>query len=299
MREIRLIVNADDFGMSRGITDAIIAAHRHGFLTSASLTASVPGAEYAVSRARSFPSLSVGIHLNVCYGRPILRAREVPSLVGPDGNFHPPREMTRRLWTWRAASAEIESEFRAQIRWMKDRGIVPTHADSHHHMHLYSGAATAFARAVKAEGIRSVRACCCVEWPASNLIAGPYGGNVFRRALVQTYRGLLQSTIFRGFHSPDRRVVISTNGRRDRRECWKLTLENIPSGTFELACHPGLFDPGFSEVDAIHSQRQEEFLCLTDRDLTDVIERRSIRLISYRDLPPRERAEAMQPEAAA
>ena len=43
----------------------------------------------------------------------------------------------RKLWTWRASGREIEAEFRAQIGWMRDRGVVPEHADSHHHMHLY------------------------------------------------------------------------------------------------------------------------------------------------------------------
>lgn len=302
MSGIRLIVNADDFGMSRGITDAVIVAHRYGFLTSASLMANMPAAEYALSRALAFPTLAIGIHLNICQGRPILPGREVPSLVGSEGNFHPPREMARRLWTWRVSRAEIEKELRAQIHWATQRGVVLSHADSHHHMHIYPAAAGSFVRALEREGISTVRACSCAEWPARHVVGGPYGGGAVRRLFVQSYRRLLRRTIFRRFHSPDSRVALPPGQRGDAmnpRERWKTTLENIPVGTFELACHPGIFERGFSETDAIHAQRESELICLTDRDLLDVIENRKIRLISYRDLPSRGCVERSVSEAAA
>ncbi|MGH9733187.1 MAG: carbohydrate deacetylase [Candidatus Acidiferrales bacterium] len=302
MSGIRLIVNADDFGMSRGVTDAVIIAHRYGFLTSASLMANMPAAEYALSRALTFPSLAVGVHLNICQGRPLLRAREVSTLIGSDGNFYPPPEMAQRLWTWRVAHAEIENEFRAQIRWARQHGIALSHADSHHHMHIYLAAAGAFARALEAEGISTMRACNCAEWPTSNVVGAPYGGGTLRRLFVQAYRRLLQCIIFRRFESPDSRVALSPDhcdGAMNIRERWKAALESLPPGTFELACHPGIFERGFSETDAIHAQRERELICLTDRDLLDVIERRKIRLISYRDLLSPGRVERSTSEAAA
>ncbi len=57
-----LIVNADDFGMSRGITDGIICAHRQGIVTSTSLMVSAPAAIYAARKVRLFPALTVGLH---------------------------------------------------------------------------------------------------------------------------------------------------------------------------------------------------------------------------------------------
>lgn len=301
MTEIRLIVNADDFGMSRGITDGIIVTHRYGFLSSASLMVNMPAAEYAVSRACNFPSLALGVHLNICEGRPILPAREVQTLVGGGGTFHPPHEMARRLWTRQAAPAEIEHEFRAQIRWMKERGLVPSHADSHHHMHLYPAAARPFARALRAEGILCARACRCAEWPKSTALGGPYMGGVLRRELVQMYRSILQGTVFRALNSPACRIAIPGDGRvhSTLRQRWKSTLESLPPGTFELACHPGLFEGGFSETDAIRVRREEELLCLTDRDLVGVIERRAIRLITYRNLCSSIPIERASSEAAA
>jgi chitin disaccharide deacetylase len=287
MKEKRLIVNADDFGMGRGITDGIVQAHIHGFLSSTSLMPNMPAAEYAISRLQSLPALGVGVHLNICQGRPILPARDVASLVDSSGNFNPPAVQARKLWLWHADADEIEAEFIAQIRWMKTRGIVPTHADSHQHMHMYPGAVKPFARALAAEGIHCARAPRCSVWPRSRTIGGPHEGMLFRRVLVQWYRSALQLTVFRKLDMPQSRLAFLPHERRNLsllRERWKAALENLPQGTFELACHPGLFEPGFSEADRIRAQREEELRWLTDSELCNIVKRNGIRLITYDDL---------------
>jgi chitin disaccharide deacetylase len=290
-----LIVNADDFGMSRGITDGIILAHRYGFVTSTSLMVNMPAAEYAVSRLAALPQLGVGAHLNITAGPPVLPPQEVPTLVDTSGRFHGAAVMSRKLWQGRAAGREIEAEFRAQIRWMKDRGVTPTHADSHQHMHIYPAAIGPFIRSLTAEGIRCTRATRSTVWPKSRVMAadwigGPHEGSLARRACVRVYRGFLQAVAFRRFDMPDSRVSFLSRDRRDLSvlgERWKSALESLPPGTFELACHPGLFERGFSEGDPIRVQREEELHWLTDHDRRDVVDQRGIQLISYRDLPAR------------
>ena len=293
-----LIVNADDFGMSRGITDGIILAHRYGFVTSTSLMANMPAAEYAVSRLAAAPRLGVGVHLNITAGRPVLPARQVPTLVDTSGRFHAGPAMSRRLWQWTAAGNEIEAEFRAQIQWLKDRGVVPTHADSHQHMHIYPAAIRPFIRSLKAEGIRCTRAPRSVAWPKGSVfgidsIGGPHAGSLGRRTSVRMYRGFLQRAAFRMFDMPDSRVCFLSRDGGDLAllgERWKSTFENLPLGTFELACHPGLFERGFSEGDPIRLLREEELHWLTDHEWRDVLDRSGIQLVSYRDLPARRRA---------
>ena len=287
MSETRLIVNGDDFGMSRGITDGIVLAHRYGFLTSASLMANMPAAEYAIARMASVPNLGVGVHLNICSGRPILPPDKVPTLVDAGGDFHPPAMMIRKLWTWRAAGREIEAEFRAQIQWMKDRGAVPTHADSHHHMHIYPAAVIPFSRALAAEGIRCARAPRSSVWPATREIGGPHEGSAVRRLSVQAYRAALQYIAFRALEMPASRISFLSRDRHDLEslgQSWKAAIANLPAGTFELACHPGLFERGFSETDHIHVQREQELHWLTDRERIDVVQRSGIHLITYREL---------------
>jgi predicted glycoside hydrolase/deacetylase ChbG (UPF0249 family) len=292
MRDKRLIVNADDLGMSHGITDGIFLAHRYGLVTSASLMANMPAAEYAAARLAKVPRLGVGAHLNICAGRPLLSPKEIPSLVGANGRFHTAAVMIHKLWTWGAAGREIEAEFRAQIRWMKDRGVVPTHADSHRHMHIYPAAVAPFRRALAAEGISCARALRASVWPRGRLldresIGGPHEGPLVRRLSVQAYRGALQWIVFRKLDMPDGRVSFLSRDRHDLSvlgERWKAAIENLPAGTFELACHPGLFERGFSEADAIRTQREEELRWLTNRDLCEAVDRSGVRLITYRDL---------------
>ncbi|HKV03875.1 MAG TPA: ChbG/HpnK family deacetylase [Candidatus Acidoferrales bacterium] len=287
MTRARLIVNADDFGMSRGITDGVILAHRYGYLTSASLMVNMPAAEYAVARLANATALGVGVHLNICQGRPILPAREVPSLVDADGRFHPPPVMIRKLWTWQAAGREIEAEFRAQIRWAKDHGVLPTHADSHHHLHIYPAAVMPFVGALVAEGVRCARAPRSTVWPRSGVIGGPHEGSTLRRVCVQVYRGALQRGAFRRLHMPASRISFLSRDRHDLAalgERWKAAIAGLPSGTFELSCHPGLFERGFSEADPIHLQREEELHWLTDRAWIDVVRRSGVELISYESL---------------
>lgn len=299
MNETRLIVNADDFGMSRGITDGIVVAHRYGFLTSASLMANMPAAEYAAARAQNLPRLGVGVHLNICQGRPLLPPAEIPTLVDKSGTFHSPAVLVRSLWMCRVSPREIEAEFRSQIQWLKHRGIVPTHADSHHHMHLYPAAALPFSRALAAEGISCMRASACSVWPQTSSLGGPHEGNLARRLLVQMYRKTLQRTLFRHFESPHCRISFDSHARKNvarLREAWKAAFETLPGGSFELACHPGLFERGFSETDRIHLQREQEMIWLTDRELRNIIDARAIRLITYRELSSRSAANVMAAE---
>jgi chitin disaccharide deacetylase len=287
MKERRLIVNADDFGMSRGISDGILLAHRFGFLTSASLMVNMPATDYAVERLATAPTLSVGIHLNICRGRPISPPHDVPSLVDATGEFHSPPVMIRKLWRCETSTQELETEFHAQIRWMKSRGLQPTHADSHHHMHIYPTAVSAFARAVAAEGIPSIRASRFSCWPRNGAPGGPHEGGIVRRLLVQGYRNALQHIAFRKFDSADSRISFPSAARRDSTNLgvlWTTTFENLPAGTFELTCHPGFFQAGFSESDSIHRQREDELNWLTNPEMREVIERHAIHLISYRQL---------------
>jgi predicted glycoside hydrolase/deacetylase ChbG (UPF0249 family) len=302
MKGTRLIVNADDCGLSRGITDGVIHAHRFGFLTSTSLMAGMPASEYSVAQLQKVSTLGVGVHLNVCTGKPVLPPREIPSLVDANGLFHSPALMARKLWLWKVAACDLEAEFRAQIRWIKDRGIAPTHADSHHHMHIYPAAVRAFLRALKAEGIRQARAPVCGTFPKGGTLGGPHEGPLSRRLLVHTYRNALQCTFLRRLQMPDKRISFFSRDRKNPAvvgDSWKNAIDNLPPGAFELACHPAYFEPGFSESDPIRKQREEELDCLTNCELHEAIDRRGIRLITYNELPECAAAEADAAVAAA
>jgi len=283
----RLIVNADDFGLSRGVSDAIASVHKDGILTSASIMANQPASKYAIELLRELPNLGIGIHLNLCAGRPTLPTCEVCTLIDQHGNFLSPQLLARKLWRFQVSGAEIEAEFRAQIRWLKDRGVTPLHADSHLHIHLYPAALRPFARAVQLEGIACIRAPRCTVWPSAGPAGGPHEGSLARRLSVQTYRNALQTTLFRTFVMPHSRVSFRSAQRRQRGSigrCWIETFAHLPAGEFELTCHPGLRETGFSEMDRIAMQREEELRCLTRPAIREAVDRNGIELIRYSDL---------------
>jgi len=283
----RLIVNADDLGLSRGITDGIFLSHLKGIVTSASLMVNQPATEYAVKCLRDdVRSLDVGIHLNLCQGRPVLPPKSVPSLVGENGCFLAPQVIARKLMSWQASTKEIEAEFCAQIDRMLSYGLTPSHADSHHRFHIYPAAAVVFGRAIRSRGIFRARSAKKRTWPDPGLGAA-HAGSFYRRVAVKAYNHVLQSALFQGLKAPDAGVALHPRfrGRLDRlADAWCFAIENMPPGTYEIWCHPGFREKGFSQSDALYLQREVELAMLTDSRLSAAIRRAGIHLVNFQAL---------------
>jgi chitin disaccharide deacetylase len=134
----RLVVNADDLGLTIGVNDGIFDAHRHGILTSASLFANAPATPDAVRRTRLHPSLGVGVHLALVDGVPVLPPTHVPSLVEGDGRFrHSWKPFIVACLRGQVSLAQVEYELTAQVQRVLGAGITPTHLDAHKHVHGY------------------------------------------------------------------------------------------------------------------------------------------------------------------
>jgi predicted glycoside hydrolase/deacetylase ChbG (UPF0249 family) len=287
MNTKRLIVNADDFGLSYGITDGILRAHREGIVTSTSLMVNQSASEYAIAQIPHASKLSVGVHLNLCEGKPVLPPDQVPNLVAKNGVFLAPELMIRKLWRCQIPSREIEAEFRAQIRWMKDRGATPTHADSHRHMHHYPGAILSFYRALVKEGIRCARGLRHRASPESEVVGGPYSGSILRRVAVSGYSELFQGMVLRKIFFPDSCIVLHPRYRGKLElltDGWTAILESLPAGSYEVGCHPGFSEPGFSENDEYRERREMELDTLTKPRLRSAVEQNQIELIAYPQL---------------
>ena len=138
MADRRLIVSADDFGLSEAVNEAIERAHRDGILTTASLMVAGPAAADAVRRAHTMPGLHVGLHLVVIEGPAVLPPDQIPVLVGPDGRF--PSDQMRlgvRYGFIRAARAQLRQEIAAQFEAFAKTGLRLDHANAHKHMHMH------------------------------------------------------------------------------------------------------------------------------------------------------------------
>lgn len=246
----RLIVNADDFGLTSGVNRAIAELHKAGVVTSASLMAREAATEEAIDLARSMPTLGVGCHIDLVDGAPVLPADKVPTLIdrktgrfpGSLGVFLP------MLFTGRIRSAEIEAEAAAQIAVLKRKGLRLTHVDTHKHTHVFSAVLRPVLRAARAAGIRAIRH---PFEPAWAVHATPRASFV-RMAEITALRALgprFRRTLLReGFATTDGTIAMAGTGSLDASGLRSL-LQKLPSGTWELVTHPGYNDADLAKVD--------------------------------------------------
>ena len=128
----RLIINADDFGLSSGVNRAVIKAWHEGILTSASLMAGGDAFDEAVLFARQNPALQVGLHLTLVHGKSVLPPMEIPGLVDEKGNFTDnPVLAGMRYFFLMGLRNQLYREIEAQLTKVRDAGISLSHVDGH------------------------------------------------------------------------------------------------------------------------------------------------------------------------
>ena len=134
----RLIVNADDFGRSHSINQAVLRAHREGILTTASLMVNGDAFDEAVQLARENPRLGVGLHLTLILGRSTLSHGDIPGLVDPQRNFTDnPVAAGLRYFFDRSLRPQLRREIDAQFRKFFASGLRLDHVNGHLHLHLH------------------------------------------------------------------------------------------------------------------------------------------------------------------
>jgi len=154
-----LIVNADDYGLTDGVSTAILRAHRDGIVTSTSLLAIAPAFERTARWLADAPQLGVGAHLAlVGEDPPLLTAREIPTLVDDRGRL----PMSWRTFLPKAAArridpADVRRELDAQLERITGAGVTIDHLDTHQNLHLWPSVRDAVLDAGEARGVRAVR----------------------------------------------------------------------------------------------------------------------------------------------
>ena len=245
----RLIVNADDFGLTAGVNRAIAELHRAGVLTSTTLMARAAATAEAIAIARATPTLGVGCHVVLVDGEAALPPREIPTLIDPrTGRFQPTLgAFLQRLLTGRIRSAEIEAEAAAQIAFLQSQGVALTHIDAHKHVHIFPAVLRPVLSAAKALGIRAVRNPFEPQWSLRATSGAPW----LRRAEVSLLRCL--EPAFRrivaeeGFSTTNGALGVLATGTLDAAAVASL-LQRLPSGVWELVTHPGYNDADLAQA---------------------------------------------------
>jgi hopanoid biosynthesis associated protein HpnK len=265
----RLILNADDFGLTAGVNRAVAELHRAGVLTSATLMARAAATDEAIAIARATPTLGVGCHVVLVDGETVLPAQKLPMLVDQcTGRFQPTSgAFVQRLLTGRIRSSEIEAETAAQIALLQSRGVALTHIDTHKHVHIFPAVLRPVLRAARAAGIRFVRNPFEPVWSRRATPHAPW----LRRAEVSLLR-LLEPAFRRivaeeGFTTTDGALGVLATGTLDAATLAAL-LSNLPVGTWELVTHPGYNDADLARAHTrLLASRDTERLALSAIDV--------------------------------
>lgn len=272
VRSRRLIVNADDFGGSSEINEAVVRAHTEGILTTTSLMISASRWEDAVTIARQHPKLGVGLHLVLLAGRSALKPTEIPDLVDNHYRFpNSPLRVGLRYFFRPGLRDQLRREVYAQIQKFQTSGLTLDHLNGHLNIHLHPTVLKLCTRAARRFGIRHIR----LTRDPLLLNIGIAGGNwlyrlshalIFTALCANAYPRLRKARV----SSTHRVFGLLQNSRVDERYVCKL-LERLPKGDSELYAHPST-NGSRHELEALLSPKVRE-----------IITRRKIQLVRYQD----------------
>jgi predicted glycoside hydrolase/deacetylase ChbG (UPF0249 family) len=275
----QLIVNADDYGRSPGVSRGILQAHREGIVTSTTVMINQPGVEHQLGEALDCPDLGVGLHLTFSAWRPVLPAEDVPGLLDDDGIFLD----QHTLW---ARAEEIPlKQLRAELAAQIDRfgalaGGPPDHLDCHHFVHLYPP-------------FFQIYADLAAKFDLPLRVPFPPEAD-FRRALKtlpfledfprDRVRGIIatNSALIRSRHlaHPDHFISTFFGQRALTLDNLLALLEGLPEGVSELMCHPGYDDPDLAPS-TYRAEREIELALLTQPAVRERISDLGIERVTY------------------
>lgn len=272
-RPRRLVVNADDFGRSRAINQAVLRAHRDGILTTASLMVNGAAVEEAVALAREAPRLGVGLHLTLVRGSATLAPESIPGLVDLQGRFddNPVRAGFRYFFV-RALRDPLRRELAAQFARFRATGLELDHVNGHLHFHLHPTVLHLLVEQAQPWGVRRVR---LTRDPLSLNLRLARGHIPYRisHALIFGWLARRARTPLArlGIRHTDR-VFGLLQSRRVTEEYVARLLARLPSGDSELYSHPSL------------DEFRPEFEALISSRVRGLMRERGIERIRYVDL---------------
>ena len=275
----RLVINADDFGLSAGVNRGVLEAHAAGTVSSTSLLVNAPGFANAVRAARDTPVLGVGLHLNLTTGRPVSPPDAVSSLCDRrTGRFCSLSRLIGRVLVGRVDGAEVARECAAQIERARGAGVRLTHLDGHQHTHVLPGIWGPVVEAAREAEIDVMRL--GLE-PAVGIAWRPLAA-VGQLLLTASWRRAMRGAPpprhadhFRGF---------ALTGRRDFLERLLGVLDRLEPGVTELMVHPGYADASLEGWVSYGAGRERELEALTSPAVRSRLGRGDIELIGFGEI---------------
>lgn len=275
-----IIINADDFGLYSGVNKAVAQAHTDGVLTSATITANTPAAEEAVKIAKQLPDLGVGVHLNLFEGKPISKDNCVHCLLNEQGSFaFSPAKLAMLSVCRRKIRLAIRTELSAQIQWVIDNGLKPTHLDSHKHIHCFPAIfpiVCDLARRFQIAAIRYAfepKKLLTMPWPLSS----KDGRKNAKTLRIMAKINRIQNA---AFLKTNALLGISHMGKIDVNFLKAVALYNS-TATAEVMTHPALDDGAEHMKPSTLHQRKAELKALCSERAKQYFKDAGIKLVHY------------------
>jgi hopanoid biosynthesis associated protein HpnK len=276
----RLIVNADDFGMTHGINRGIVEANGKGIVTAASIMVTGLAFEEAVQLARENPNLDIGLHLSLTVGSPASNDPAVHRYLTSHGTFRlGNRDLLKNLILHNISPSVPRREIEAQFKKAVDTRLPITHIDGHESIHLFPGIREIVLALMERYGIPFIRLSYerivlrevwkLRRWKKAliNLFGLLHGRQVRRRGIRTTHH--YYGTFDAGYLGKERLMAM---------------ILNLKEGTSEIMCHPGYRDESFDRICGGRYLPDQELRALMDAEVKNLLHKRGVHLIGFRDL---------------
>lgn len=254
---MKLIINADDFGISRGQNFAIIDCYTQGVVKSTTLLATTPAFEHACQLAHQHTGLDIGVHLSLDLGEPVSPSAEIPSLLA-EGRF---RRYASEAYQIDVEAEEAYIEWRAQIEKVLAAGIQLTHMDSHHHIHMMTNLFPVYVRLAREYDL-AIRFH-PRKWYASHF-----------EQFAPLLEGLRRADLF-----------LNTFYMHNLTPAFFGSIDADDDAIVEMMCHPAYLDQWLLTNSSYNVQRTVEAETLQAPETKTILSENKIEVISFQDLP--------------
>jgi len=262
---IFLIVNADDFGHSPGVSEGIMEAHIHGIVTSTTAMMNMPSVISDLEKMRSLcPKLGAGVHLILTEGKPVLEPEKVTSLIDSRGKFlilHEDNTLIDCL-----NFDQVYEEWTAQIEKFLSTGLEIDHLDSHHHVSYSHQSLFEIMLFLSKKYSIPIR-----HFPADSLISQE----------IKKKNPTIMNILNR-FHPrwPDS-IITTFYDESALLDQLLLIIHNLQKGIHELMCHPGYADEALIKMSIYHQERERELAIITDNKIQQATQSLKIILTNF------------------
>lgn len=286
----KIIINADDFGLSNSINKGIMESVLKGVVTSASLMVNMSGFENALNIIKQSPSLDVGLHINLIRGNPISSAYRIESLTRKGSFFGNVFNFFIKLYQKKINLNEVELECREQIEKALRAGVNITHLDSEKHIHMLQPLLDIFIKIAKEYNITKIRFLNELSYVSHKTFKNRYLFN-------KNFYGILYHHIYasenksaltaKGIKTTDFFYGMCETGNMVWTQ-YEYILRNLKNGSTEIMCHPGYIDEGCKVTsllnDNLKYSREKELEALCGIKLKKLIQQSNVQLINFKEL---------------